>query len=221
MTRKDTSVEETATLDYDVDAEEEWLQEPDELPRRPRRKLLAPVPVVLLAVLVLAGGFLAGVEVEKGQTSSGSSGGSFAAGLAALRNARGAGSASGGGGATRSFFGAGGLPGGGGFGGSVTRGEVSYVNGNTLYVTSGEGNTVKVSAPTGTRVSKTVSTSLHSIHPGDTVAVAGSQASNGSVTAGSISITSSGSGTGTGSSSGSATGSSSAGGAAPQLFGSG
>jgi len=92
---------------------------------------------------------------------------------------------------------------------------VSYVSGNTLYVVTGEGNTVKVSAPAGTKVSKTVSTTVHSIHPGDTVVVQGSQ-SGGSVKASSITVGSGGSS----SSAGSSTGSSSAGGS-QQLFGSG
>ena len=42
-------------------------------------------------------------------------------------------------------------------------------------------------------MSKTVSTSVHSIHPGDTVIVRGSQGGNGSITASSISISSAGS----------------------------
>jgi hypothetical protein len=215
MSTPDMPVDETATLDYDVDAEEEWLEEPDELPHRRRRKLIAPVPVALLGALLLAGGFLGGVEVEKGQSRSTAPGSGSPAGLAALRSTGGTGRAAGNAGA-RGFFGAGGgFPGGGGAGG-LTSGEVSYVSGSTLYVTSGEGNTVKVSAPAGTRVSKSVATNVHSIHPGDTVVVRGSQGTNGSVTASSISINSSGSGTGTGGSSGS-----SGAGAATQLFGSG
>lgn len=110
----------------------------------------------------------------------------------------------------------------GGLGGGLTAGEVSYVDGTTLYVTTREGSTVKVSSPSGTKVSKTVSTSVKSIHPGDTVVVRGSQAKNGSVTASSISVNSSASGTGTGAASGSTgTGSTSGGGSSQQLFGSG
>jgi hypothetical protein len=220
MSTPDIPVDDTATLDYDVDGEEEWLEPPDELPPRPRRKLLAPVPVALVAALLVGAGFLAGVEVEKGQTKSTSEGGGVT-GLAALRGGTGSGTGSGAGrGLSRSFAGGGaGFPGGTGFAGSLTRGEVSYVSGNTLYVTSGEGSTVKVNAPAGTRVSKTVSASVHSIHPGDAVTVAGSQGTNGSVSASSITIGSSGSGTGSGSSGGS--GGSGGGGAGPQLFGSG
>jgi len=51
--------------------EPEWAeQEPDELPPRPRRRLLAPVPVALAAVLMTAAGFIGGVLVEKGQGGS-------------------------------------------------------------------------------------------------------------------------------------------------------
>jgi hypothetical protein len=167
-------------------------------------------------VLLVAGAFFAGVQIEKGQSSSSTSSG-LPAGLAALRNA-GSGSSGGAGaqsGAGAALPGGGSFPGAGGLSGGLTAGEVSYVSGSTLYVNSGE-STVKVSAPAGTKVSKTVSTNVHSIHPGDTVVVRGSQSRNGSVTASSISISSAGSSTGTGSSNGS-----SGAGTTPQLFGSG
>jgi len=192
------------------ESEDGWFEdELDEAPRRPRRKLLSPVPVTLFVILVGALGFLGGVEVEKNHTSSSSSGG-LPSGLAALRSrfagaARAGSTASSGSGASASGFpGAGG---GGGFAGlagaGVTTGEVSYVSGDTLYVTSGE-NTVKVEAPSGTTVTKTVSSSVHGVHPGDTVVVRGSQGKTGSVTASSISVSSSGgSSTGTAGSAGS------------------
>ena len=63
---------------YEPVAEEEWPDESEELPRRPRRRLLTPVPLALLAALLIACGFIAGVLVEKGQTSSSSSSGSAA-----------------------------------------------------------------------------------------------------------------------------------------------
>jgi hypothetical protein len=213
MTTADTHVEEPADLDYE---QEDWLAEEDELPPRPRRKLLSPVPVTLAAVLLVALAFFAGVQVEKGQSSSGTAGG-VPSGFAALRARLGASA----GGSSTGLAGASGRAGGGGFPGAsgafgaLTRGEVSYVSGDTLYVVTGEGNTVKVSAPAGTKVSKTVSTNVHSIHPGDTVTVQGSQ-TGGSVKASSITVGSGGSS----SSAGSSAGSSSAGGS-QQLFGSG
>jgi hypothetical protein len=226
MTTQETHVEEPSALEYE---HEDWRAEEDELPPRPRRKLLSPIPVTLMALLLVALAFFAGVQVEKGQSSS-AGGGGLPSGLAALKArfagaAGGAGSlaaaagagAAGGGlpGAGSSGASGGGLAGSSGAFGALTRGEVSYVSGNTLYVLTGEGNTVKVSAPAGTTVKKTVSTNVHSIHPGDTVVVQGSQA-GGSVKASSITVGSGGSS----SSAGSSTGSSSAGGS-QQLFGSG
>lgn len=224
MTTQDTSVDEEAQFAHGHEPEEEWLEEPDELPRRPRRKLPAPIPVALLLVLLVAGAFFAGVQIEKGQSSSSTSSG-FPAGLAALRGsgaetgASRSARTSSGGGAGPVGSGGGGFPGGGGFAGGLTTGEVSYVSGSTLYVTSAEGNTVKVGAPKGTKVSKTVSTNVHSIHPGDTVIVRGSQSGSGGVTASSITVSSAGSATGTGSPSGSSGGG--GGGGSQQLFGSG
>ena len=86
MPTQDTQADEEAQLDYGHDVEDDWLEEPEELPRRPRRKLLSPIPAVLLVVLLVAAGFFAGVKVEKGQSSSSTSSG-FPAGLAALRGA--------------------------------------------------------------------------------------------------------------------------------------
>lgn len=71
--------------------ETEWLQESDQLPRRPRRRLLTPLPLSLMAILLLACGFIAGVLVQKGQSStSDSSGAGLAARFSALRGASGA-----------------------------------------------------------------------------------------------------------------------------------
>ncbi len=219
MTTPGTHVDEPADLDYE---QEDWLAEEDELPPRPRRKLLSPVPVTLMAVLLVALAFFAGVQVEKGQSSSSATAGGVPSGFAALRARLGAGaggSSSGLPGASGSGTSAGaaggGFPGASGAFAGLTRGEVSYVSGSTLYVVTGEGNTVKVSAPAGTKVSKTVGANVHSIHPGDTVTVQGSQ-SGGSVKASSITVGSGGSS----SSAGSSAGSSSAGGP-QQLFGSG
>jgi len=204
------AVDETPPL-YD-EPEQEWLEdEPEAAPARPRRKLLSPLPVTLFVILLVTCGFFAGVEVEKGQSSSSTPGG-FPAGLSALRQAAG-GASKGSGTGPAGFPGAstGGAPAGFSAGG-LTTGEVTYVSGSTIYVTNTEGNTVKVKAPAGSTVTKTVSTSVHSVHPGDTVVVRGSQTKNGGVTADSISVSPS---------SGSTTSTTGTGGSAQQLFGAG
>lgn len=169
----------------------------EELPHRPRRRLLTPLPLALMAVLLVACGFIGGVLVEKGQnSSSGSTGGAsaFASRLAALRggSTTGTGTGTTGTGATGAT-GTGGAPsflGGGG----RTVGEVSYLSGGTLYVTNSEGNTVKVTTSSATSVTKTVKASVKSIHPGETVTVTGTSGSKGSVSAEDISVGSSDSG---------------------------
>jgi hypothetical protein len=192
----DPAVQEPPALKYEPTEEDEWLDErdePDELPPRPRRRLLGAgenrIFLALLAVLLIAGGFIAGVQVQKGEeTSSGSSSGaasSLASRFAALRGAgtTGAGASSGKaptGGAAGGFGGAG--------SGRPTSGTVAYLAGSTLYVTNAEGNTVKVNTSPATSVTKTVKTKVKGINPGETVTVTGATASNGAVSAESISV---------------------------------
>jgi hypothetical protein len=228
MSSHESTAPETSELDYEpAEPQDEWLDEPEELPRRPRRRLLAPVPLALLAALLVACGFIGGVLVQKGQGGTGSAGGAssgFASRLAALKEAapgasRTAGGASpGGGSASRS--GAGGFPGlGGSTGGGVTTGEVAYVRGDTLYVTDSQGNTVKVTASAAAKVTKAVSTKAQSIHPGSTVVVLGSKAKNGAIRATSITVDSA---TSTGATGPGTTSSSTGAGAGPTtLFGPG
>ncbi len=177
-----------------VDEQDEWLEDPEELPPRPRRRLLGtganPIFLVLLGVLALACGFIGGVLVEKGQTPSGSAGGAtagLAARFAALHGGTSSTAArSGAAGAAGGFFGA------GAGAGRPTSGTVAYLAGSTLYVTNAEGNTVKVKTSTGTNVTKNVKTSVTGIHPGETVTVTGAAAANGTVNAEAISVGTSG-----------------------------
>jgi hypothetical protein len=178
-----------------VEQQEEWLEDPpeSELPRRPRRKLLTPIPLALLAVLLTACGFIGGVLVEKGESSSSSPGGGasgLAARFAALR--AGASGASGAGARSGSSSAAGGVFGGSSSGAAgftrPTAGTVAYLDGSTLYVTNSEGNTVKVTTSAGTTVNKTVKSSVKGIHPGETVTVTGETGSGGSISAEAIDV---------------------------------
>jgi hypothetical protein len=216
MPDQETVVHQPAAVETD-----EWEDPVEELPPRPRRRLLAPVPLALLGVLLIACGFIAGVLVEKGQTSSSSSGGS-AAGLAsrfaALRGASGTGSGtsagSSGGGPVGGF-----AAGGSSAGGGATIGQVAYIDGSTLYVTNTEGNTVKVKTSAASTVTKTVKANVKGIRPGETVAITGATGANGTVDAESIRI-GGGAGAGLGALfSGSGRGS--RGGSEPALFGKG
>jgi hypothetical protein len=228
-----------------------WLDEPEELPRRPRRRLLAPIPIALLIVLLTACGFIGGVLVEKGQGSSSSStsgtgASALASRFAALRGGGAAGAKGGASGGAASaagslFGGSGGSSGaagggssgaaGSGAGAGATTGQVAYVQGSTLYVTTAEGNTVKVDTSPASTVTKTVKADVSSIRPGETVLVTGAAGTNGAVSAESIRVGAGGGGglaglfgrSGAGSSTGASTGAGSrgSGGGEPALFGKG
>lgn len=164
----------------------DWLEdEPieSELPPRPRGRLRSSTSLALFGVLLVACGFIGGVLVEKGQGSSSPAGGAgaLASRFAALRSTAAGGTS----GAQRpvgvgSPFAAG--------GGGATIGQVAYVSGHTLYVTDAEGATVKVTTTAGSTVTKTVKSSVHGIHPGETVFVTGSPGSRGAITAESIRV---------------------------------
>lgn len=201
--------------------DEHWTDELEELPPRPRRKLLTPLTGGLLAVLIAAAGFIGGVLVEKGQ-SGGSSGNAFAATASRFAAASRSGGASGaaGGTAGRGAAAGGGFFGGAGSQGQLTVGQVSSLEGRTLYVTTSQGGTVRVKVPVGESVSKTITTSVHSIHPGENVVVQGSKGSGGAIDATSVRATPSTSSGGSGSGSGSSGGGGGAG-VLNQLFGGG
>jgi hypothetical protein len=161
--------------------DEAYYPELDELPPRPRRKLLTPVTVLLLVVLFAAGGFIGGVLVQKGQGSSTSAlAGAGTGGFASRFGASGASGTSGTGAGFRSLFG------GGAAGGGATIGTVSSIDGKTLYVTEAGGNTVAVVTTPESKITKNESVGSSAIHPGDSVVVEGITGSKGAITASSV-----------------------------------
>ena len=143
----------------------------DEWPERgPRKGVRMPIPTVLLfAALIAAGGLWGGAALQRSHGSTAAS--SATSPFAALGRA----------GAT----GASGL-------GGATTGTVTSVSGSTLYVTNSSGNLVKVTVGSSATVSRNAKSSLGALQVGDTVVVQGSKASNGSVTATSVSATGAG-----------------------------
>jgi hypothetical protein len=226
----DPAIQPPETLTYEPieDEQDEWAEEPEEheLPARPRRRLLTPIPLALLGVLLIAAGFIAGVQVQKGETSSSSSTGGSAASLASRFAALRGGTSSTGTSSSKTPAGApaGGFPGIGAGANRPTSGTVAYLSGNTLYVTNSEGNTVKVNTSPKTSVTKTVKTKLKGIYPGETVTVTGATGTNGTVSAESVSVGSSSTGLGAllgGSGASASPSSSSSSGGSSALFGSG
>jgi hypothetical protein len=135
----------------------------DPIPVRPRARTVTPVRVTLCAVLLLAAGFVGGVEVQK-RSGSSSPAASFAG-----RFTRGASDPSGG----------------------ATVGQVADVHGRTLYVTGNDGTTVKVRTTSSTKVTRTAVSHVRAVHPGDTVVVQGATSSSGTVRAARVTATAS------------------------------
>jgi len=154
-------------------ADDEW---PD---RGPRKGLRLSVPTVaLVGLLIAAGGIWGGAALQRGHgTSSASS--STASSFASLFAGRGASSTGGATGTSGAF-------------GAAATGTVTEVSGSTLYVTNSSGNLVKVTVGPSATVTRNAKSSLGALVAGDTVVVQGTKASNGSVTATSVSATGAG-----------------------------
>jgi hypothetical protein len=167
----DTTLDQPTWLDDDAPI--------DELPRRPRRKLVTPVTAGLTAVIIAAAGFVGGVQVQKSSATASTGAGAgagaqqagFAGGPAGAAAARAGGSAS---------------------SGSLTTGQVKSKDGSTLYVTDADGTTVKVTTTSNSKISRTANAGANAIHPGDTVVIQGTTAASGTVKATSVSATASG-----------------------------
>jgi hypothetical protein len=136
---------------------------------RPRRRGVTPVRGALAAVLLVAAGFTGGVLVQK---HAGGSGGATQ-NAAARFQARASGSQQ------------------GGAASGATTGDVASVHGRTLYVTSSDGTTVKVSTNANTKVTRMAVSKVRAVHPGDSVVVQGAAASNGTVKATRVTATAS------------------------------
>jgi Domain of unknown function (DUF5666) len=160
-----------------------------------RRRRLPLLTAVLVLALAMGAAFAAGAEAQKrwggasGSTANGTASSDAASRFGGARAASGftppAGFTRG---AGRSG-GLGGLGGFGGTGGAGTVGTVTLIKGSTLYVTDASGNTVLVRTSPSSRVTKTVAGTIRTVHPGDTVAVSGTRAANGSYRATRIAIT--------------------------------
>ena len=198
---------------------EDWYPEHDELPRRRRARMLTPLTVLLMLALFAACGFVGGVLVEKQQQAT-------ATVVGAAASVRGGAGATGASGATGGFGGRLGSRLGGGTASGATIGTVTNIDGRKLFVTTAAGTMVEVLTTPESKVTKSVSVGSNSVRPGDSVVVSGIKASNGTVTASSLSDSGnagSASGVsslfGAGSGSGTGTGSTTSSGGSTSLFG--
>lgn len=154
----------------------------EELQARPPRAKLPRVTLALGSAALVAVGFAGGVLVQKhfghgSGTNAPNRAAAFASAFA--RNGSGAGPGAG----TGRGAGGGGF---GGFGGNSISGTVTVVSGDTLYVTAANGTVYTVKTSGSTTVSISSSGTLSQLKPGQTVTIAGSADSAGTVTATSI-----------------------------------
>ena len=153
------------------DSDEEWVSQTTHGIR------LGLPAAGLLAVVLVAGGFWGGAELQKSQ--GGSSTSALAGVAARFRSAAGTGAT-----------GAAGF----GFGGrfasaAAATGTISVVNGDALYVLTSTGSVVKVTLTKSTTITRNADAAAIDLRPGDTVTVQGATGSSGAVTATSVSAT--------------------------------
>ncbi len=175
----------------------------DQLAAKAPRRFYTRVTAVLAGLVLLAGGFFAGAQVQKnfgtpaggsGRTANGSNlagaggaGGLGGAGEFAGRQG-GRNGGTGTGGATDGTTGTGGTGNGtgataGGGAGNVTTGTVKLVDGTTVYIQTSDGNVVTVKTNGSTSVQVAQGGALSDLTPGAQVTVEGAAGSDGSVTA--------------------------------------
>ena len=165
------------------------------LPGRRRGRWLTGRSALLFAMLLGTVGFYAGIHEEKSSASSSSSAAvpTASASTAASRSSTArsgapssrSGSSKASSGSVPSFA-AGGAGPGGAAGAGGTSGSVTSVKGKTVYVKESSGDTVAVKLLDTTTLTKAESASANSVHPGDSVVIAGSTGSGGAITATSV-----------------------------------
>lgn len=150
--------------------------------------------VVLAAIVLLVGGFVGGLQAQKNWGTAATAAGN---GAGQNRGAGGYGRAGGYGNAAGGQFPGGGALGGTAQGGTTqggtttaagagTTGTVKLVDGSTIYVQTADGNVVTIKTDGKTAVSAASKSTVKSIKAGESITVQGATASDGTVTATSV-----------------------------------
>jgi hypothetical protein len=155
----------------------------DRLAARAPRRYVTRTTTVLAALALVAGGFLAGAQVQKHTGTTAAS--AAAPGAGAFAGGGFGGQRQGGNGQAGNSQ-SGGAPTGGqgtAAAGAVTTGTVKLVDGTTVYVQTADGNVVTVKTTGSTAVQVTQDGALRDLSPGTQVSVEGQAASDGTVNA--------------------------------------
>lgn len=155
----------------------------EQLAARAPKRWANRATVVLAGLVLLVGGFLGGVQVQKHFGKSSAQTNNPFANSAAARNALGR---FGGTGTGQGGTGQTGATGQGGTG-AATTGTVKLVDGTTVYIQTASGDTVTVK--TGSNTSVQVNGALKDLATGSTVSIQGQTGTDGTVTATSITKT--------------------------------
>jgi len=131
-------------------------------------KVITPLTRVLLVVLIAAAGFIGGVLVERNQQPAAASTTNAAATFRGGNNGSGNGNAAGGPGA------------------GATVGTITLIDGTNVYVTTAQGDVVKVLTNPQTSISVSKNGTLSDLDPAKTVVVQGATNADGTVTASQI-----------------------------------
>jgi hypothetical protein len=149
----------------------------DELAARQPVRLTSRTTFALGGVVLIIGGFLGGVLVQKnfGTASTSAAAAGAAAGAAGRGGFGGAGGAGGGGQAVTGQAGTG--------TGNATTGTVKMVDGTTVYLTTANGQLITVKTSSSTKVGVQQSGTLKDLPAGATVTVQGTADASGVITA--------------------------------------
>ncbi|HJQ42692.1 MAG TPA: hypothetical protein VJ831_06390 [Jatrophihabitantaceae bacterium] len=152
----------------DVTASQEWSADlaDAEFARLVKdTKVITPLTRALLVVLVAAAGFIGGVLVERTQQPAATASVSAASAFRGGQNAN---------------------AGGGAPGGGATVGTITLIDGTNVYVTTAQGDVVKVLTNPQTTISVSKNGTLADLDPAKTVVVQGATNADGTVTASQI-----------------------------------
>lgn len=176
-----------ATASVDLLTPPEGMRDVDAELAAPPRAKLPRVTLLLAAGVLLAGGFFAGVKVDRWQNGTGGETARGTAAGAGRQNAAGQGQTAGNtaGGTAGTAAGQGGTRA-NAAGAGATVGTVKLVDGSTVYVTDASGTIVKVTTNADTKIQVSQAGKPADLKPGDTVVVRGAAGADGTVAASTV-----------------------------------